>query len=506
MFVLLSAVWAVANPIAAAPDEPSHIVKAAGIVRGQTLGELVDGNRLLELPRIYGYTHQLYGCHAFRPEISAACSPVDFADAATPTPTYTSAANYNPLYYAVVGLPTVLPPSLNVLYLMRLASAVLCGGLLALGIRSVAETAPRRWTVAGTAVALVPMVFFMNSTVNPNAMEAAAGVGLWLTLLVALRRPDPGLLARRWWRAGVLVVALANGKALAPVLLAMLVLTVVGLVGWAPVREVLRDRRAWPGLALGTVGTAVAGIWSLTQEPVSGLDEVAYPQLENRWTAAEYVLRSWTQYYEQTVANFGWHDSQPPHWVYAWVSVALGLLLLLALVAGRRRERVVLVVACAAVVLAPLAFQLPFAPQVGLPWQGRYLAAFALGVPIMAGVVLDGAAGRTDLAALGRPLTRLVVVMMAVVQVVSFGANLRRYVAGAKAPWFEPVATAWHPPLPVWMLLAGAAVAVALVAGQLAWLLRERQPDAGAGRDVEGVAAVSPSVSGTSAWRRTGAR
>lgn len=470
----LSGLWAVANPIAAAPDEPTHIIKAAGLVRERTFG-VPDGPsyRELDLPWAFGITHEMYPCHVFRANVPASCWPIDYGDPAEMRTTYTTAVGYNPLYYAVVGLPSVLPPSLEVLYLMRLVGAVLGSGLIALGLRSLAEMPRRRWAVAGTAVAVVPMVLFVNSTVNPNALETSAGFGLWLTLLAALRHPDPALVRRQWWRAGLLVVALVNAKAFSPIYLAIIVLTVVALVPWVNVRDALRDRRTWPGLALGVVGSALAVLWTTTAGRTPGLDVVGYPDLRDRWLTLELILRQTTYYYEQLVANFGWHDSRPPDWVYTWISVAVGVLLLLVLVLAGRRERLVVGALAGSVVLLPVIMQLPFAPSVGLPWQGRYLAAVAVGVPLVAGVVLD----RADVPPRIAPrLVLLLVGMMAVVQVVSFVANLQRYTVGSAARWFSPTPNAWNPPLPAWLLIGAYVVAVGVAA---VLLLRLGRPRAG---------------------------
>ncbi len=469
LLTALAGTWALSNPMGASPDEPSHIVKAAALVREHTLGtEVRPGVREVELPRIFALTHEMPGCYAFRSSVAASCWPIDLSNLDQVQTTTTTAANYNPLYYLVVGLPSVLPPSLAMLYLMRLMGALLASGLLAMGLRSVAELPTRRWTVAGVAVAMSPMVVFMNSTVNPNAVEASAGLALWLTLFAALRNPDPALVARRWWRAGFLVVWLVNAKAFSALFLAIIVLTVVVLVGWPPVRAVLTDRRSWPGLALGTVGSGFALGWIALNGAVSGGDTVLFPDL-TFGPALDSVLRLTTSYYNAMIGRFGWYDTPAPGLVYSLVTATLWLLVFLALAVGRRRERLVLVGLGLTVFLVPVLLQVPQASHVGLPWQGRYLLAIAVGVPLLAAVVVDRATG-----VLRRRTSRSLIVLLlgaiAVVQLASFGTNLRRYVAGTEAPWFEPVPVPWHPPVPVTVLSVGAVVAVLAVTALLLWL------------------------------------
>lgn len=475
LLTALSGVWAVANPMAAAPDEPAHIVRAAALVRGAELVPAETGVWTADVPRIYGLTHAMPGCYAFRKAEPASCLEVDWGDVAALEPATTSAGNYNPLYYAVVGLPALLEPRNADLYLMRLASAALAALCLALGLRSVAESPRRRWTTLGVAVALTPMAVFVNSTVNPNALETSAGLGLWLTLVVALRDPDPALATRRWWRAGVLVVLLVNAKAFSPLYLAIIVLAAVALAGWRPLRRALADRRSWPGIVLGVAGSAAAVLWTLRAGAVSGAGVTRFPELDTA-RALNNVLRLTTFYLEGQMGRFGWLDTPAPGTVYLLLAAGLGVLVVLALAAGRGREVAVLAVVMLLVVALPVVLQVPNATQVGLPWQGRYLMAVSVGVPLLAGLVLDRrlAPGSTPWA--GRA-AGIVLGAVGVAHVMSFWENLRRYVAGTDAPWFEPVENPWTPALPEPVLLAAAVAATVATLVLLGWLGSGHRPE-----------------------------
>jgi hypothetical protein len=474
VLTLLAGTWAVANPMAASPDEPAHTIRAAALVRGAELTEVRAGVWSTELPHLYGLMHVMPGCFAFDSTQPASCWPRDFGDVSAVEEMTTSAGNYNPLYYAVVGLPTLLEPRLGVLYLMRFMSAALCSFALALGLRTVAETARRRWTTVAVAVATTPMVVFMSSTINPNAIEAAAGIGLWLTLVLTLRNPDPALARRRWLRAGVLVVLLVNAKAFSPLYLAIIVLAAALLAGWRPLRAALVDRRSWPGLGLGVLGSIAAVLWTLRAGAVSGAGIIAHPDMTPP-RALNNVLRLTSSYIEQQLGRFGWHDTPAPGTVYLMLAGALGVLVVLALAVGRWRETLALVLVSLAVVVLPVVLQVPNATQVGLPWQGRYLLAVSVGVPIVAGVLLDDRAPLRSTVA--RRVSWVLLAAVGASQVLSFWENLRRYVAGTSAPWFEPVADAWSPPLPASLLLVAAVLAVGALVALLLWLARD-----GAGR------------------------
>ncbi|GGC11405.1 DUF2142 domain-containing protein [Cellulomonas carbonis] len=464
----LGGVWAVSNPMAASPDEPSHIVRAVGIVRERSLGEEVRvGMRQVEVPRVYAATLEMPGCYAFRADQPASCSFVDLTTPAVDQPATTTADEGNPLYYAIVGLPSLLPPSLEAAYLMRIVSVLLSSALVAAGLRSLAEARLGGWAVLGAGVATTPMVVFMASTVNPNSVEATAAIGLWLTLLAALHRPRPELALRQWWRAGVLVVLLVNAKALSPLFLALVVLTVLVTVPWRRTAAVLADRRPWPGIVLGAVGSAAAVAWTAVNGAVSGGDVVNHPDLEWRG-ALEGALSLTTFYYEGMVGRFGWLDTRPPSWTYYWFTAVLGTVLAAAWAVARRRQRVVVAVLAVAVWLVPVALQVPNARYLGLPWQGRYLLAVAVGVPILAGLAVQA-----RVTAIPRRVTRRVLVLgvttLGVVHLAQLLANLRRYVAGTEAPWFEPVANPWYPPVPLPLVLVGAVVAVVAWSAVLGW-------------------------------------
>ena len=68
LFSVLSISWAFATPIAAAPDEPAHLVKAASVVAGQLVGgEHTPYGDIVDVPYWIAYTHA-QTCFAFEPE------------------------------------------------------------------------------------------------------------------------------------------------------------------------------------------------------------------------------------------------------------------------------------------------------------------------------------------------------------------------------------------------------------------------------------------------------
>ncbi|HTW98533.1 MAG TPA: hypothetical protein VMD59_07140, partial [Acidimicrobiales bacterium] len=58
--------WSFASPLFSGPDEPVHVIKAAAVVRGQLLGDLLDGPSSpfaeVHIPAFYATTRNLPTC------------------------------------------------------------------------------------------------------------------------------------------------------------------------------------------------------------------------------------------------------------------------------------------------------------------------------------------------------------------------------------------------------------------------------------------------------------
>lgn len=123
-FVVMSSLmgsWAIASPLFSSPDEPAHVVKAAGAARGQFLGNRIAGQPLLRtfrVPALFAASHAVPACYAFKADVSADCA-ADFSGSRRPGDVITHVGNYPPLYYVLVGLPSLISPSARGIYLMR---------------------------------------------------------------------------------------------------------------------------------------------------------------------------------------------------------------------------------------------------------------------------------------------------------------------------------------------------------------------------------------------------
>ncbi|NKY09936.1 DUF2142 domain-containing protein [Cellulomonas hominis] len=450
----LLVLWAVANPPMAAPDEPAHVVKAAAVVRGQLLGSSDPdnpGSGVVEVPDQYAYALAVPGCYAFNPLAPASCIPDEPADPGRTVEASTWVVRNNPLYYLVVGLPTLLPAGGASFTLMRLVSALWCAAILAWAVRSVRELRDRRFAALGLVAACTPMVLFLASSVNSSALEISSGIALWTTLLTLLRAPDPALVPRRMAAVAVLSVLLANSRGLSPFWLGLIALAVLLSSPWANTRAVLVDRRAWPWFGVIAGGFLASLLWIVHAGTLEGGGPSTGTGIGFRAAARESIAQT-QAYVVSMFGHFGWLDTNLPTWTYLLLALGVGAPAVLAVLAARaRRDAVAVAAVAAAAVAAPVLIQAWQAHNVGLIWQGRYSIALSVGIPLLAGFVLRE--GVLPESMQPRRLVVVVASLLAVGHTTAFAINLHRYTRGSAYPWFESAPTDWAPPVPALLLV-----------------------------------------------------
>ncbi|MDP8932309.1 MAG: DUF2142 domain-containing protein, partial [Actinomycetota bacterium] len=489
LFGTMGILWALTSPLMSVPDEPSHTIYAAAIVRGELRGtEIVrsadegdDVNSvvsLFELPRPYAAAGELT-CHAFRPSVTADCAP-ELPTSTEPVTAKTGAGRYPPVYYALVGWPTLLPiEAVTAIYAMRVVNALLSAALLAVGVLGAYLLGPSAWLAAGVALATTPMVMFLAGSVNPNSLEIAAAFALWW---MGLALTDPARIVR-----GVVVAGTGAGAAVLSVsrplslLFPVLILATILALSATPtrLRSLARDQRVW--LAGGIVAAVLAATaaWILATGALESFSGVPATGL----TAGErarfsYQLRGVR--YEQMIGILGWLDTPLPRSariLWSWGLLVLGVL---ALLVGTLRQRIVLVLLAAFTVALPVLAEIRAADEIGFAWQGRYSLPYAVGVPICcAWVVARGRRLGGTVAVIGASLLSF---WAAGSHVLTYAGALRRYMVGYPAALFSFLETAaWEPALPVVPGLVGMALVAMAFPGLVVALTRSGRRTEGAG-------------------------
>ena len=465
--------WSFATPIGAAPDEPAHIVQAVAIVRGQ-FNEPThrSGFGLIASARVPAWAADtLQPCFVTADEVThfaqtgivAAC-PDTLSDATQSAIAATQFSNAPPLYYLVVGIPSLFLSGASALYAMRLVSGLLNAGLVALGISLLVRYYPRRTPLIGVLIALSPMVLFLMAVVSSSGLEISSGFATWCGGLCIVEHPHlPRALAI--WTA-VAAVLLVLSRPTSPLDAVIITVVLALLIGWQGLRQRLNPDLV-PLWSPVLVAAIVAGGFFVVFGPphLTGV-RPTHPAglLSNMWTN----LRFSGVRLRQCIGDFGWLDTPVPTWVViVWTSCVGGLTALaLTLSAPCRRALPIL----ALLILAmPDALYAPQMNTIDLNWQGRYWLPVVVGFPLVAST-FEWRSRRRRYQRINRQwvapalLLGLVLVLFAA-QVASFLRALTRYEIGLGVRAGTP--TTWLPPgghyLVVVAFVVGAVLTLALV-------------------------------------------
>lgn len=487
VFALLGVLWSLASPVFSVPDENAHALKAIAQVRGQVIGSTVPEVRhiVVDLPDGYEYDPQMR-CFAHQPDTPASCS-AELGDASGLDWFNTWVGAYNPVYYYLVGWPSLLFDGNAAVYAMRIASSLLGAALLAWAFLAASSGTRSRWMPLGIAFAAAPMCMFLIGAVNPNGAELAAAVAVWagtLRLLETFRdaAERPSMSRNLLW-AGVTVasILLVTARALGPLWLVVVIALCLLASGWQPVRRLLSTAASYWWLGAIAAGGVFSIGWTLSGGSLSSQAEASDALLVGATflRGFSHVVRITPDYMQQAIGNFGWLDTPLPLWTYWLFIAAFAVLVVLAFIMAKRRSVVTLAVMVLAALLVPALVQGYSVHQTGIIWQGRYGLFLYLGITIVAAWILS-----RDAPAIGFLAPRAAWIcsaLLACYGLLAFGLVLVRYVIGAQSPLGQMLSDPrWQPPLGWPVLVAAYAVAslalVVLVGGS-SHLLSRREHD-----------------------------
>ena len=463
------AVWSLATPFFASPDEPAQVARAVALVHGQLIGKTVknDGNAITDvtIPKVYAAGLSYGGCFTFNDLVPASCArrlPRSKAEVRT----ITYVGRYPPLYYAVVGLPSLFATSGNGLYAMRLTSSFLNAVFLALAAMSIVAWSRSRFLLIGLLVAATPMTIFLGSVVNPSGLEITSAICLWCAgLVLALERsdkPPPGLVAV----VTVAAIALLLSRALSPLWVVCILLLLALLAGWRGVRALARARSVrWALVPLVPAGAFAVG-WIVVAHALDLLP-VGVKARGTGIPLAASIFGNTGTWIQQMIGIFGWLDTLSPLLTYLFWYAAIGLFVLLALSCARLRHSAALVLLMVVVVFAPVIISYGQAHRLGIIWQARYIMPMAVGVPLMAVALVERSVA---LRGVRTRVATIVCAALAIAASAAFAEALRRYATGVKGP-IDYLGGSWQPPFGATTLTISAFVLVALMAAFVRYLV-----------------------------------
>lgn len=387
--LLVQLAWIFSVPAFRGIDEHDHVYRADAVAHGQWVapgdqapesrGDLVSVRRSIvtaagpvcsSLP----YT-DTYDCSAYA------------QDGGGRVLVASAAARYHPAFYAIIG--TVAKPFEGdaAVLAMRITTAMLCSGLVAVALASWRFLSSSPWMPLAFIVLLTPTMTYSSAMAAPNGVEMAAALLAWVSLLRLMhgsdaeRRLPPGLLAT----ASAALTLVATLRSIGPAW-TLLIVGACLLSAPKPLRWV---RLHWRSLRVPTsvvvIAVTAGALWTLSQDTNNfSRGGAALPPPEPLAVARQPLL-----WFFQSIAAFPRRGEASLPVVYA----LLGLLALAFVGAGfwaaTRRLRWSMVAITVTAVLLPLALTAVSYESIGFAWQGRYAWPLSMGVPLIAGLALS---------------------------------------------------------------------------------------------------------------------
>ena len=466
LYVLVAGVtWAAVTPPGGVPDEPAHLVYATAVVRndfGKPMAVDDPPSGALMSHVVPAWVVSVYHvCYAFDPDATADCQP-PVIDSGQAVVGLTSVSRYPPVYYWVVGLPSLGLVGAEALYAMRVASAILATVLVGLGLVT-ASPGRRWWLSVGVLVAFTPMAAFLAGSVNPNGAEIAAAIGLGVAVLGLTGDSPTG---KRVWSQGAAIAVLGSYIAwarpstwiiLGAVTGASLLLNRRSVVDWIRIKPPVAITT---GAVIGISVLATVPYELLVRDPVEealavGRGSFSATLLEN----LDSTLGYWTSWMMDAVGRLGWLDHTVPQMLQTLWLIALGTLLVMALAVGKRADRLLLLaILIGSTVVAPLfVLQFVFGSVVG--YQARYHLSLVILVALSSVFVL-GLRWRSSFRSMVSPFFGWIGILFPIIMVVAVLGSLSRYAVGQPLVWsniflFRFVReAAWLPPTKALVVLA----------------------------------------------------
>ena len=441
--LLAQAAWIVAVPPFRGMDEFDHAFRAAGVASGQwRLDTPAEGGRglLVEVPEELVQASE--GQCADLPYIeTSTCDGDGPGERPGTVVATTSAANYLPAYYWVVGTAGEPFSGSESLLAMRVASAALCALVLALAGWCLTQWIRGPWALVGLLAGLSPTLLYTTTVVAPNGLEMAAGVLVWAALLGVARTRAPSADQLRTERrllvaAAVGVVLLCGLRALGPLWVALIIVCVAALRGPGAVLATAGRHRLVVAVTvvLAALTTLAVVAWNRgnVDVPKGALNDDVSDKLVEAFRYPTWVLGS--------IGAFPYRNQPAPLVVHVLVLLVLGTLLVVAVRRGRGQGRWAVVIASVLCLAVPTVLVAATLAERGGIWQGRYSLPFTAGVVLLAGLVADRARWR-QVPGDVRPQL-LATAMLAVAHIVSVvhvqRAELDRAVSSSDPGWHDP--------------------------------------------------------------------
>jgi hypothetical protein len=492
--VLVVLCWIMGNPRSSGPDEPSHMVASAGLVRGDREGRvnpdpLAPGTHLIEVPGMVGAPDP--GCWAFKPDVPVACAnaqPLSTDSREMPTSSY----NYPPWTLFLPGLASFTSSAGGYAYLARLLNAAIPIALVSAALIALVRRRPI--LSASALLGLTPIAWFTFGFVSPSAVAIGGGLALWTGLLLDRDRLTQWLVVTGWaavmlarrdgpvWAVLIVLACClvtttrpfdlwrrldqwARWAVLVIAPLPILVPLINGdrdsnlLITFAPVALVVADllARRYERLTSPAARRALVG-YSVVAVALIAVGLVLNRPGGFRAETLRLVVSNTGEHLRQLVGDLGWLDTAVPAVaVFLFWAIVGGLATVAVLEYGRAAA--VYLGALGAAVGTAWLLELGQGANYGEYWQGRYTMPFAVGLPVVLAWRPDAPAWLED------RLVPIVGWSSWAIWNLAFVSAQRRWGVGTTGSWYPWDWDTWGSPItPFALSIAHAAGTAVLVA------------------------------------------
>jgi hypothetical protein len=472
-FILIGLAWAVSLPFQGVGDEEAHYDKALATAHLELGGkkvplhqdisrlprssqlqalELHANTRAFTVPRQLNPRGDNADCFILKPTQPASCLRTPASAGTTYVETYVG--TYPPFSYVVPGiLARFFGNPAQALFAARIGNGLVCAvmwGLAAIGFLAGAKR--KGWLLTGLMCSVTPSAVLLAWVVNPNGVEAAAGLAFVATLLAATRRDAP---ASTWWLVGVAGFVLAASRPNTPIWIITTTLTVVAFRGIKPFFRRLREggRPAAGAVTLAGLGGLSTILWDVAMAADAPAAKRDWPSIAGAtWHAFWYLQAG-------VISQVDWGEvggvgRLPRSW-----EILVGVFLVVALLVGSWRQR-------AALVLAVCVYFLSMVGMAGLSVGsgfgigGRYVLAIAVVLPILSAEICQWRLPR-----IGTVAAAFAALTVAESQMAVLFESSRRYAVGVRGTLkFLWSGSMWSPP-GGWVLVIIFALAGCVVLG-----------------------------------------
>lgn len=380
LFSLIGILWATFVPLGGYNDEWTHARYAAAVVRGEfpvtkcdakpfKCGDVIcDGRCWISVPKSIAEI-QGFRALAANPQLPDSVIVETHSGESGNTLVRNSAANYPPLYYLLVGWPTLFLNGTAAWYAMRIVSVLLCALFMTLIFAGLSSVMP--WSATFLMLIwITPVTVTFFGAINPQGIEILS-TGALAALIFPMgfsKKPGFSVLLT----ASVVLAVSVNIRTPTVIWNFIVVLMWLLLLNLDTIKSIFSLKRWWIPFLIAIGGVTFSMVWTLSTSHLVSV--LGTPDSKMGFTGLLETMAQSTviHYIPQMIGNWGWGDNFLPPLVHIIVSVLFAAVLIYSIILGSWRTRLALLLGLFSIPLTSVIIQYRMLSQSGMMWAGRY--------------------------------------------------------------------------------------------------------------------------------------